>query len=58
MKGILFFLVLAVIAFALIGGIGTCLYYKQYQFAAALAVVAIVLVPTSKWVWKKMWSEE
>lgn len=57
-KSIAFFLVLAVIAFGLIAGIGTCLYNGEYLFAAALAVVAVVLVPTAKWLWGKMLEEK
>lgn len=56
-KSIAFFLVLAIIAFALIAGIGTCLYNGEYLFAAALVVVAVACYPTAKWVWKKMWEE-
>jgi len=56
-KSIAFFIVLAVIAFGLIAGIGTCLYNGEYLFAAALVVVALACIPTAKWVWKKMWEE-
>ena len=57
-KSIAFFLVLAVIAFGLIAGIGTCLYNGEYLFAAALAVVALACIPTAKWLWGKMWEEK
>ena len=56
-KSIAFFLILAIIAFGLICGIGFCIYSGQYLYTAALVVVAIACVPTAKMVWKKMWEE-
>lgn len=56
-KSIAFFLILAIIAFGLICGIGFCAYSGQYLYTGALVVVAIACVPTAKMVWKKMWEE-
>lgn len=56
-KSIAFFLILAIIAFGLICGIGFCAYSGQYLYTGALVVVAIACVPTAKIVWKKMWEE-
>ena len=56
-KSIAFFLILAIIAFGLICGIGFCTYSGQYLYTGALVVVAIACVPTAKMVWKKMWEE-
>ena len=56
-KSLAFFLILAIIAFGLICGIGFCAYSGQYLYTGALVVVAIACVPTAKMVWKKMWEE-
>lgn len=56
-KSIAFFLVLAIIAFGLICGIGYCASNGQYLYTAALVVVALACIPTAKLVWKKMWEE-
>lgn len=54
-KSIAFLLILAIIAFGLICGIGYTFDNGQYLYAAALVVVAIACIPTAKWIWKKMW---
>lgn len=56
-KSIAFFLVLAIIAFGLICGIGYCASNGQYLYTVALVVVALACIPTAKLVWKKMWEE-
>lgn len=56
-KSIAFFLILAIIAFGLICGIGFCAYSGQYLYTGALVVVAIACVPAAKMAWKKMWEE-
>ncbi len=56
-KSIAFFLVLAVIAFGLICGIYFTAYSGQYLYMAALVVVGIAVIPTAKWLWKKMWED-
>lgn len=56
-KSIAFFLILAIIAFGLICGIGFCTYSGQYLYTGALVVVAIACIPAAKMVWKKMWEE-
>lgn len=56
-KSIAFFLVLAVIAFGLICGIYFAAYSGQYLYTAALVVVGIAVIPTAKWLWKKMWED-
>ncbi len=57
-KSIAFFLVLAVIAFGIICGIGFTAYSGEYLYTAALVVVGIAVIPTAKELWKKMWEEE
>ena len=56
-KSIAFFLVLAIIAFGIICGIGFTMYSGQYLYAFALLVVGLACVPMAKWLWKKMWEE-
>lgn len=56
-KSIAFFLVLAIICFGLISGIGFCVSNAEYLYALALAVVIIAVIPAAKWLWKKMWEE-
>lgn len=53
-KNIAFFLVLAIIVFGLIYGIGITAYYGNYFATIALIVVAVAVYPTAKAVWKKM----
>lgn len=56
-KSIAFFLVLAIIVFGIICGIGFTVFSGQYLYTAALVVVGIAVIPTAKWLWKKMWED-